>query len=65
MSAPVYVQTASDDDNQLPTRLPRRYVEPDVRRRACPTHPRHGAQSRARATVASAAILANLAEWDF
>jgi hypothetical protein len=62
MSAPVH--TLPDPD-QPETRLPRRYVEPDARRRACPTHPRHGIQSRARATVAHAAILANLAEWDF
>lgn len=60
MSAPVRTLPAL----ALPTRLNKRHVEPDARRRAAAnTRMLRGVQPRGRAACTNAAVAANWAEW--
>lgn len=59
MSAPVRTVYAQS----LPTRLNKRHVEPDARRRAS-DYSAHG-QTRGRGACKNAAVVASLAEWGF
>lgn len=60
MSAPVRTLATLD----LETRLNRRYVEPNARRRTSDnTRMLRGVQTRGRSACTSAAVAANWAEW--